>query len=78
MCKWSYKPPQIDRQQQLFLDIAGVFPPQNCVNIHLKAPEQQTAKMSSFIEMLTLADVGCIFSQDCRKSCENFFFSHDI
>jgi len=36
--------------------IADVFPPWNCVNTHHDAADQQTAKMSAFIEVLTLAD----------------------
>ncbi|MEE6526683.1 hypothetical protein FKM82_027469 [Ascaphus truei] len=36
--------------------IADVFPPWHCVNTHLNAPDQQTAKTSTFIEEVTLAD----------------------
>ncbi len=35
--------------------IADVLPPWHCVNIHLKAPDQLSAKTSAF-EVLTLAD----------------------
>ena len=35
--------------------IAEVFPPWHCVNTHLNAPDRQTAKTSSFIEMGTFA-----------------------
>ncbi|KAL0160075.1 hypothetical protein M9458_043800, partial [Cirrhinus mrigala] len=36
--------------------IADVLPPWHCVNTHLKAPDQQTAKAYAFIEALRLAD----------------------
>lgn len=36
----------------------------HCVMIHLNAPDQQTAKMSTFKEAITLAD-------DCTGSCQN-------
>ncbi len=36
--------------------IADVLPPWHCANTHLKASDQQTAKTSAFIEVLTLAD----------------------
>ncbi|KAI2645632.1 Myocyte-specific enhancer factor 2D [Labeo rohita] len=36
--------------------IADVLPPWHCVNTHLKAPDQQTAKAHAFIEALRLAD----------------------
>jgi len=36
--------------------IADVLPPWHCVNTHLNAPDQQTAKTSAFMEALTPAD----------------------
>ena len=36
--------------------IADGLPPWHCVNTHLNAPDQQTAKTSAFIEVVTLAD----------------------
>ena len=35
--------------------IAYVFPPWYCANTHLNALDQQTAKTSAFIEVVTLA-----------------------
>ena len=35
---------------------ADVFPPSHCVNTNLNAPDQQTAKTSAFIDVVTLAD----------------------
>jgi len=36
--------------------IADVFPPWHCVSTHLNALDQQTAKTSAFIQLVTLAD----------------------
>jgi len=36
--------------------IADVFPLWNCVSTQLNAPDQQTAKTSAFIELVTIAD----------------------
>ncbi len=48
---------QIDGSNNCFSKIiADVLTPWHCVNTHLKAPDQQTAKTSAFIEVLTLAD----------------------
>ncbi len=40
----------------LFKIIADVFSLWHIFNTHLKAPDQQTAKTSAFIEVLTLSD----------------------
>ena len=34
----------------------AVFPPWDCVKIHLNAPEQQSPKTSAFTKVVTLAD----------------------
>ncbi len=48
---------QIDGSNNRFSKIiADVLPLWHCVNTHLKAPDQQTAKTSTFIEVLTLGD----------------------
>lgn len=69
---WPNNPYQIDRQQQLLLKIiADVFPP---INTHLNAPEQQTDKTWTFIEVLILADdqlIKCVWT----AAAGNYFLS---
>ena len=43
-------------QQQSAKTIADIFPPWHCINKELNAPDQQTAKTSAVIEVITLAD----------------------
>lgn len=48
LCKFMSRKSEVD---------ANVFPPQHCVNTHMKnAPDQQTAKPVAFIEVLLPAD----------------------
>ena len=57
MCEKLKTLPKLMGRNHFFSMItAYVFPPWHCVNTHLNAPDQQTAKSLAFIEVITLAD----------------------
>ena len=46
----------MDSNNRFSMITVDVFPPCHCVNTHLNAPDQQTAKTLAFIEVFILAD----------------------
>jgi len=60
----------MDSNNCLSKTTADVVPPWHCVNTHLDALDQQTAKNSTFIKLVTLTEDQIIKDVDCNFSSQ--------